>query len=505
MTHYMKRWFPGLALFLMVVAAACKKDEDRTPLVAAIGGELHEILAGDSITFQDVSQGQASRWKWTFEGGAPATSELSSPTVKYDKVGKYRVTLEVSNAGQTSTVTKEQFITVGYNQINVNFIADKTILMEDETVTFTDQTTGIPESWSWEFIHETNGIQYTSTQRNPVIVFDVPGKYSVKLKASNPGSTGEKTVDKMIEVIDKTFVSADLKASNTATYTGGNIVFEDISLGNVGNRTWTFEGGNPATSTDAKPTVSYATPGRYKVKLTVSNDYRSSDKEIEKYILVVPGDQLVAFLPFNGAAVDAGPLAIPTTIVGAPAFAQGDRVNSTGNAATFDGASGVMLESSTILNLGTGDYSVSAWIKTSSTARMMVWQESGRNGSGDNQSWVRINDNATTQFLRFNTEQPGGSSILSIGTPGKVNDGTWKHIVAVRRGVEMLVYINGVKAGELASKPATPRNVTGSQPFKIGLQQGATSNSNFFNGQIDDLMIYKKALTETEITALYGL
>ncbi|WP_276484679.1 LamG-like jellyroll fold domain-containing protein [Paraflavitalea pollutisoli] len=501
----MKRWLPGLLLLMMVAVGACKKDEDRAPLVAAIEGEQFEILAGNSIDFKDVSQGQASHWKWTFEGGTPETSELSSPTVKYDKAGKYKVTLVVSNASQSSTITKEQFVTVGYNTINVNFTADKTVVMQDEAVTFTDQTTGIPETWSWEFIHETNGKLYSSTQKNPVISFVVAGKYSVKLTATNPGSTGTKTVEKMIEVIDKTFVSADLKVSTTATYTGANVVFEDISLGNVETRTWTFEGGNPATSSEARPTVAYAAPGRYKVKLTVSNPYLSSDKEIDKFILVVPGDQLLAFLPFNGGAVDAGPLAIPTTIVGTPAFAQDDRLNGTGNAVTFDGASGVMLESATLLNLGTGDYSVSAWIKTSSTARMMVWQESGKNGSGDNQSWVRINDNATTQFLRFNTEQPGGSSILSIGTPGKVNDGTWKHIVAVRRGVEMLVYINGVKAGELASKPATPRNVTGNQPFKIGLQQGASSNSNFFNGQIDDLMIYRKALTEAEITALYGL
>jgi PKD repeat protein len=505
MIDYMKRWIPGLLLLLMVAAGACKKDDERAPLVAAIEGDVFEIRAGDSITFKDISQGQASRWKWTFEGGTPATSGLSTPTVQYNKAGKYKVTLEVSNSGQTSSITKEQFVTVGYNLINVNFTADKTILMQDESVVFTDQTTGIPETWNWEFIHETNGVLYTSTQKNPTIQFLVPGKYTVKLKAANPGFSGEKTVDKMIEVIDKTFVSADLTATKTATYTGGSIAFDDISLGNVTARTWTFEGGNPATSTDDQPTVTYATPGRYKVKLTVSNPYRSSDKEIEKYILVVPGDQLAAFVPFNGAVADAGPLAIPATLVGTPGFAQADRLNVVGNTVTFDGTSGVMLESATLLNLGTGDFSVSAWVKTTGTARMMIWQESGKNGSGDNQSWVRMNDNATTQWLRFNTEQPGGSSILSIGTDGKLNDGQWKHVVAVRQGVNMRVYLNGVQIGQLASPPAQPRNVTGSQPFKIGLQQGASSNSNFFNGQIDDVLIYKKALTVGEITTLYGL
>lgn len=499
----MKKWIPGLLLLLMLAAGACKKDDDRAPLVAAIEGDLYEVLAGDSITFKDISQGTASRWKWTFEGGTPETSELSSPTVVYNTTGKYKVTLEVSNAGQTSSITKEQFVTVGYNEINVNFIADKQVLMEDESVTFTDQTTGIPETWHWEFIHETNGVLYTSAEKNPTITFDVPGKYSVKLRAANPGHSGEKTVDAMIEVIDKTFVSADLAANSTATYSGGSITFEDISLGNVENRTWTFEGGTPATSADANPTVTYAAPGRYKVKLSVSNPYLSSDKEIEQYILVVPGDQLLAFVPFNGAATDAGPLAIPTTIIGNPGFAGADRMNATGNAGSFDGASGVLLESATILNLGTGDYSVAGWVKTASTARMMIWQESGKNGSGDNQSWLRMGDNATTQFLRFNTEQPGGSSILSIGIEGKLNNDQWNHFVCVRTGTNLSVYINGTKVKEMTTPSI--RNVTGNQPFKIGLQQGATSFSNYFNGQIDDLMIYKKALTPAEITALYGL
>ena len=89
--------------------------------------------------------------------------------------------------------------------------------------------------------------------------------------------------------------------------------------------------------------------------------------------------------------------------------------------------------------------------------------------------------------------------------PGKLNTGDWKHFVCVRKGVDMLVYVNGVLAGQLPTPPAQPRNVTGSQPFKIGFQQGVSSFSNFYMGQIDDLLIYRKALTPAEITALYGL
>lgn len=498
----MKKWIIACAGLLLLLPA-CKKDDEKIPLQAAIDGESFEILAGDSILFKDVSQGQASRWKWTFEGGTPEQSELSTPTVTYVTPGTYKVTLEVSNASESSSMTKEEFVTVGYNQINAAFSADRQLIRQGESVSFTDMTTGIPESWNWEFIHETQGVLYSSTEQNPSITFDVPGKYSVKLTAANPAYQGETTETNYLEVIDITFVSADFRAAATATYTGGSVSFEDISLGNVESRTWTFEGGTPATSSDANPTVSYSSPGRYRVKLSVSNPALTSEKEIESYILVVPGDQLAAFLPFNQEVRDLGPSAIPVTLVGTPAFTPVDRRSVEGNAVAFDGASGVLLQSQTILNLGTGDYTVAGWVKASSTARMMLWQESGKNGSGDNQSWLRMGDNSTDRQLRFNTEEPGGSSILNIGNEGKLNNDQWNHFVCVRSGTKMIVYVNAVKAKEM-NTPAV-RNVTGNQAFKIALQEGATSFSNFYTGWMDDLLIYRKALTEAEITALYQL
>ena len=114
-----------------------------------------------------------------------------------------------------------------------------------------------------------------------------------------------------------------------------------------------------------------------------------------------------------------------------------------------------------------------------------------------------MGDNSTDRQLRFNTEEPGGSSILNMGNEGKLNNDQWNHFVCVRSGTKMIVYVNGVKAKEM-NTPAV-RNVTGNQAFKIALQEGATSFSNFYTGWMDDLLIYRKALTEAEITALYQL
>ncbi len=498
----MKQGIFTLMAFLTLLFA-CKKDNEEEPLIAQIDGDGFEILAGDSITFRDISSGKASRWKWTFEGGNPASSELSSPTVTYTEPGTYKVTLEISNAVSTQTVTKDGFVRVGYNQIGAAFTADKTMIQQGESVQFTDQTTGIPESWEWQFIHETAGVLYTSNEQHPLIQFDEPGIYTVKLKASNPEYQGEKTVEAMIQVIDPAFVSAEFSAQATATYAGGSVVFEDVSLGNVENRVWTFEGGTPSTSTEVTPSVTYTTPGRYRVSITVSNAENSSEKTLEEYILVVPGDQLAAYFPFNGSGNDAGPDAIAVVLAGTPLFNAADRNNTPASAVSFDGASGIAVQSHNKLNLGTGDFTVTGWVKSSSTARMMIWQESGKNGTGDNQSWLRMGDNSTDRQLRFNTEASGGGNIINMGNEGKLNTDQWMHYACVRSGTKMMVYINGSKVKETTTP--TIRDVTGNQAFKIAMQEGVSSFSNFYTGLMDDLLIYRKALSETEIQTLRDL
>jgi len=50
-------------------------------------------------------------------------------------------------------------------------------------------------------------------------------------------------------------------------------IFNDLSTNGVDTYQWTFEGGNPATSTDASPNVTYADPGIYDAQLVVGNDF----------------------------------------------------------------------------------------------------------------------------------------------------------------------------------------------------------------------------------------
>ncbi len=65
--------------------------------------------------------------------------------------------------------------------------------------------------------------------------------------------------------------SADFEVNGSSEVCpGGTVSFTDRSYFGVSDWEWTFEGGEPATSTEQNPSVTYTTPGEYDVTLTVT-------------------------------------------------------------------------------------------------------------------------------------------------------------------------------------------------------------------------------------------
>lgn len=71
------------------------------------------ITAGQSVNFTDQSTGSPTSWEWTFNGGTPNSSTEQNPSgIQYNTVGTFDVSLTVTNASGSSTVTKTGFISV---------------------------------------------------------------------------------------------------------------------------------------------------------------------------------------------------------------------------------------------------------------------------------------------------------------------------------------------------------------------------------------------------------
>lgn len=80
--------------------------------------------------------------------------------------------------------------------------------------------------------------------------------------------------------------SASFTANKTAICPGESIAFSDNSGGSPTAWKWTFTGGNPASSTQQNPTVTYASPGNYQVKLTVTNSLGADSVTKTQYVVV---------------------------------------------------------------------------------------------------------------------------------------------------------------------------------------------------------------------------
>ena len=83
------------------------------PLKANFSAANTTVNQGSSVQFTDLSVGNPNSWTWTFQGVSPSVYDVQNPTVTYLTPGTYNVSLLVSNAfGETSTITKQSYITV---------------------------------------------------------------------------------------------------------------------------------------------------------------------------------------------------------------------------------------------------------------------------------------------------------------------------------------------------------------------------------------------------------
>lgn len=93
-------------------AMVCAASYSALPPVANFNAVLPNTCPNTLILFKDSSLYQPTSWSWVFQGGNPATSSSSNPSVQWSTPGTYSVSLTVSNASGTDTKTKLTYINV---------------------------------------------------------------------------------------------------------------------------------------------------------------------------------------------------------------------------------------------------------------------------------------------------------------------------------------------------------------------------------------------------------
>lgn len=88
-----------------------------------------------------------------------------------------------------------------------DFSADSTTIVEGSSVLFTDLSLNDPASWNWTF---PGGQPGTSTEQNPVVVYNTPGTYSVALVVVNAAGNDNMYKEDYILVENEVGMSANL-------------------------------------------------------------------------------------------------------------------------------------------------------------------------------------------------------------------------------------------------------------------------------------------------------
>ena len=158
--------------------------------------------------------------------------------------------------------------------MTTDFSADKTEVLINQAVTFTDTSSGGTPgyTYAWDF-----GDTGTSTEASPTHSFASPGNYTVSLAVTDSlGSNDTETKTNYITVYAALVAScsADIDepvVGQTVTFNSGTTV------GGKPGYTYAWDFGDSSTSTEANPSYSYAASGTYNVTLTVTDSLGNTD------------------------------------------------------------------------------------------------------------------------------------------------------------------------------------------------------------------------------------
>ena len=161
-----------------------------------------------------------------------------------------------------------------------------------------------------------------------------------------------------------------------------------------------------------------------------------------------------------------------------------------GKALSFDGTNDyVSVPDSSSLDL-TNKMTLEAWVRPTASSgwrTVMMKENSNEMAYG---MYARESSNKPSAWLRINPTS--GSSYSAGATPGLTLN-AWTHLATTYDGTTLRLFINGVQR---ATRATTGNMFVTTGPLKFG---GNAMWGEYFAGQLDEIRIYNRALSATEI------
>jgi hypothetical protein len=211
----------------------------------------------------------------------------------------------------------------------------------------------------------------------------------------------------------------------------------------------------------------------------------------------VPTNGLVGWWPFNGNAIDESVNTNDGTVNGATLTA--DRNGNANKAYNFNGINNyIEAPSNTGLQLSAA-YSIGLWFKSNifnagqygytliSKIQSSGWYGGYETMIGETNSIGGVNH---TGNINGNFQLPYSG----------LSSGNWYSVIITFNGTQLKLYVNG-NIVNTVNQSGTLQ--TGNDPLRFGRRGGGGIYDQWFNGVIDDIGIWNRALTECEVKKLY--
>ena len=203
----------------------------------------------------------------------------------------------------------------------------------------------------------------------------------------------------------------------------------------------------------------------------------------------------VAYFPFNGNANDESGNGHNGSVSGATNTT--DRFNQPGKAYNFvyNGFSSDRIEVSgtSDLNFSSGGFSLSAWVQFSGLATGGYnYPIFSKHICGEQSGYILMLYNGKLTFWLA-----GSGAYNVVSTPENYTDNSWHQVVAVYDGATQYIYVDGV----LKNSIPFIYNSFNTANWALGGYNGC--NGGFY-GNVDEIKVFNKALTGTEIQNMYN-
>ena len=473
------------------VASALYQSEDTgaTETLAqwqASGQDAHSFVAASSALF--VNAGASD---YHLKSGSPA-------------IDKGVATLNSKNAPNYDLDNTTRPQGAGYDSGAYEFLSapippsitaqpQNQTVTAGQTATFSVSATGSGAlTYQWRKNGTNIGGATTSSYTTPATVLADNGATFAVIVSNSAGSV---TSNNAALTVNRAQTPPSITSPATATPSTAAVntaisfaVSAGDADGDVLTYSWNFGDGSAAIN-GATASHTYASVGTFTATVTISDGHTTVTSSVSVTATSITDPSLVAYWKLDestGAiAGDSSGHGNNGALINAPAWTLG----KIDGALNFNGVrSYVSVPDSTALN--PSQITLSAWINSrtpgSGTPQVILAKDDGAHVEYDLQ--VR---SGKVRFL-FNGTVLTGATTLAANS--------WNLIAGTYDGATLKIYVNGALD---ASVPLSAKISVNSLPVTLGSRSKARSPF-VFNGILDDLRIYSRALTQTEIQGLPG-